>query len=83
METKAKVATRKFEDFTGKWGAYSTATGLKYVVLVDGVCYFEYNDGRIEKDEDDSCPGYKSTWTTEEVEFCIAAKIWREVFESE
>ena len=81
---KAKeVVTRKFEDFTGEWGKASQATGLKYVVFIDGVCWFEYKDGHLEIDVVEAMPSYKSQWTIEIAEEYVKTEDWREVFESE
>jgi len=79
---KAKeVVTRKFEDFTGEWGSFSQSTGLKYVVFIDGVCWFEYKDGHLEIDAVEGMPSYKSQWTIEIAEDNVKTEYWREVFE--
>jgi len=76
---KTSIVTRKFEAFTGKWGEDSIATGLKYVVFIDGVSYFEYHDGRLEKDEAYGVP-LNPQWTIEVAELLVKMKQWKEVF---
>ncbi len=69
---KDKVATRKFEHFTGEWGAVSQNVNLKYVVFIDGECYFEYHDGR-------TVIKPMLQWTLGTAAFAVKAKQWKEV----